>query len=47
VLEEAVVEQNKEAEPASATHPTTATTAGEMARARPDLLTGELKPRKD
>jgi predicted PurR-regulated permease PerM len=47
VLEEAVVEQNIEAELASTTHPTTATTPDEMARARPDLLTGELKPRKD
>lgn len=46
VLEEAVVEKNIELELAS-THPTTATTPGEMARARPDLLTGELKPRKD
>jgi predicted PurR-regulated permease PerM len=43
VLEEAVVEA--EAELAS-THPTATTTADEMARARPDLLTGELKPPK-
>ena len=47
VLEEAVVEQNIELELASTTHPTTATTRDEMARARPDLLTGELKPPKD
>jgi predicted PurR-regulated permease PerM len=45
VLEEAVVEK-VEGE-LSSTHPTTATTADEMARARPDLLTGELKPHKD
>lgn len=47
VLEEAVVEQELEAELASTGHPTAATTADEMARARPDLLTGELKPHKD
>jgi hypothetical protein len=41
VIEEAVVE----AEAAmTSTHPTAATTAEEMARVRPDLLTGELKP---
>lgn len=45
VLEEAVVEQDLEAA-MSSTHPTAATTADEMARARPDLLTGELKPPK-
>lgn len=42
VIEEAVVESEIEAELAS-THPTAATTAEEMAQARPDLLTGELK----
>ena len=42
VIEEAVVESEIESELAS-THPTAATTADEMARARPDLLTGELK----
>ena len=46
VLEEAVVEGGSEPEPASA-RPTAATTADEMARARPDLLTGELKPPKN
>lgn len=45
VLEEAVVESDIEAA-LSSTHPTAATTADEMARARPDLLTGELKPPK-
>lgn len=44
-LEEAVVESS-ESELAS-TRPTAATTADEMARARPDLLTGELKPPKN
>jgi len=42
VIEEAVVEAEGEAA-MSSTHPTTATTAEEMARVRPDLLTGELK----
>jgi predicted PurR-regulated permease PerM len=42
VIEEAVVEAEAEAA-LSATHPTTATTPEEMARVRPDLLTGELK----
>ena len=42
VIEEAVVEPELESELAS-THPTAATTAEEMAQARPDLLTGELK----
>jgi predicted PurR-regulated permease PerM len=42
VLEEAVVETTPETD-LHATHPTTGTTADEMARARPDLLTGELK----
>jgi predicted PurR-regulated permease PerM len=42
VIEEAVVESEIEAE-LSSTHPTAATTADEMAQARPDLLTGELK----
>lgn len=45
VLEEAVVEPAVEA-PIASTHPTAATTKDEMARARPDLLTGELKPPK-
>ena len=45
VIEEAVVEP--EPEPAPRTrHPTAQTTAEEMARVRPDLLTGELKPPK-
>jgi predicted PurR-regulated permease PerM len=43
VLEQAVVEAEPEPELAS-THPTASTTKDEMARARPDLLTGELKP---
>jgi len=42
VIEEAVVESEIESE-LSSTHPTAATTAEEMARVRPDLLTGELK----
>jgi len=42
VLEEAVVES--EIDQLASTHPTALTTAEEMARARPDLLTGELKP---
>ncbi|PYS75321.1 MAG: hypothetical protein DMF73_00975, partial [Acidobacteria bacterium] len=42
VIEQAVVEAEVESELAS-THPTAATTAEEMARVRPDLLTGELK----
>jgi predicted PurR-regulated permease PerM len=42
VIEEAVVESEIESELAS-THPTAATTPEEMARVRPDLLTGELK----
>ena len=42
VLQEAVVEAEIEAEE-ELDHPTAATTADEMARARPDLLTGELK----
>ena len=47
VLEEAVVEAEIEAIEES-DHPTATTTADEMARARPDLLTGELKlPAKD
>jgi predicted PurR-regulated permease PerM len=47
VLEEAVIESAVGAEEES-THPTANTTADEMARARPDLLTGELKlPAKD
>lgn len=43
VIEQAVVDAEVESEMAS-THPTAATTADEMARVRPDLLTGELKP---
>lgn len=43
VIEQAVVEAEVEAE-LSSTHPTASTTADEMARVRPDLLTGELKP---
>jgi len=46
VLEEAVVEPEVAAEEESL-HPTATTTAEEMARARPDLLTGELKLPKD
>src|SRR5881275_3151530 len=47
VFEEAVVDAEVESEMAS-THPTGATTADEMARVRPDLLTGELKiPKAD
>jgi len=42
VIEQAVVEAEVESELAS-THPTAATTPEEMARVRPDLLTGELK----
>jgi len=42
VIEEAVVEAEADAA-MSSTHPTTTTTAEEMARIRPDLLTGELK----
>jgi predicted PurR-regulated permease PerM len=46
VLEEAVIEGATDAEESE--HPTIATTAEEMARRRPDLLTGELKlPAKD
>jgi predicted PurR-regulated permease PerM len=45
VLEEAVAEAETEL---AAAHPSSTTTAEEMARARPDLLTGELKlPAKD
>jgi len=43
VIEEAVIEAEAEAA-MSSTHPTAETTPEEMARARPDLLTGELKP---
>jgi predicted PurR-regulated permease PerM len=42
VLEEAVIESEVAAEE-ELLHPTAMTTAEEMARARPDLLTGELK----
>lgn len=44
VIEQAVVEAEVQDDPMSSTHPTSATTADEMARVRPDLLTGELKP---
>lgn len=43
VIEEAVVESEVQSE-VTATRPGTTTTADEMARVRPDLLTGELKP---
>jgi hypothetical protein len=43
VIEEAVVEAEVQSE-IKATHPSTTTTADQMARVRPDLLTGELKP---
>jgi len=46
VLEAAVEDAEAELE-ASTTHPTATTTAEEMARARPDLLTGELRIPKD
>lgn len=47
VIEEAVVEVELQSEGESS-HPTAATSAEEMARARPDLLTGELKlPKSD
>jgi predicted PurR-regulated permease PerM len=46
VLQEAVVEADRE-EIGDADRPTASTTADEMARARPDLLTGELKPLKE
>src|ERR1043165_7099150 len=46
VIEEVVVEAEVESE-LSSTHPTATTTAEEMARVRPDLLTGELKPLKE
>ena len=45
-LEDAVVEPEVAAEEESR-HPTATTTAEDMARARPDLLTGELKLPKD
>ncbi|MFN2578894.1 MAG: AI-2E family transporter [Pyrinomonadaceae bacterium] len=45
VIEEAVVESEVASEIASS-HPGTTTTAEEMARVRPDLLTGELKMRE-
>jgi predicted PurR-regulated permease PerM len=43
VIEEAVVETEVQSE-ITATHPSVATTPDQMARVRPDLLTGELKP---
>ena len=47
VIEEAVVEVELPSEEEDLTHPTAATTPEEMARARPDLLTGELKTPKE
>jgi len=47
VIEEAVVEVELPSEEEDLTHPTAATTPEEMARARPDLLTGELKIPKE
>ena len=46
VLEQAVVESEIESEE-ELLHPTATTTAEDMARARPDLLTGELKLPKE
>ena len=47
VIEEAVEEAEADAAAElSSTHPTTVTTPEEMARVRPDLLTGELKAPK-
>jgi len=47
VIEEAVIESAVESEEESL-HPTVTTTAEDMARERPDLLTGELKlPKED
>lgn len=46
LIEEAVVDADTTAE-GDLTHPTATTTAEDMARARPDLLTGELKIPKD
>lgn len=46
VIEEAVIEAEFAAEE-DLDHPTSLTTAEDMARARPDLLTGELKLNKD
>ena len=46
VLEQAVVESEIESEE-ELMHPTASTTAADMARARPDLLTGELKIPRD
>jgi predicted PurR-regulated permease PerM len=47
VIEEAVVVEAEVESELSSTHPTATTTAEEMARVRPDLLTGELKPPKE
>jgi predicted PurR-regulated permease PerM len=48
VLEEAVVQAESVAEIEEPLHPTATTTPEDMARARPDLLTGELKiPKED
>jgi predicted PurR-regulated permease PerM len=46
VLQEAVIESEIEAV-GEYEHPTASTTADEMARIRPDLMTGELKPIKE
>ena len=47
VIEEAVVVVEGSSEAAEPLHPTSNTTAADMARARPDLLTGELKIPQD
>lgn len=50
VIEEAVVEAElapTDCETVEVSHPTIATTPEEMARVRPDLLTGELKPKDE
>lgn len=48
VIEEAVIDADISAAEEELLHPTATTTAEDMARARPDLLTGELKlPRDD
>jgi hypothetical protein len=48
VIEEAVVDAAVDGESSEEVlHPTSDTTAEEMARARPDLLTGELRAPKE
>jgi predicted PurR-regulated permease PerM len=48
VIEEAVVDAAVDGDADEVIHPTAATTAEDMAKARPDLLTGELKlPKED